>query len=87
MRDLDANILLPFSPDAGKSSNSQDLLNPPPLQIRFLSCELEIGVLEPPLCLLEYRLFKVKRRARTEARTLVTTAAVALLRGWQRGAI
>ena len=34
VRDLDANILLPFSPDAGKSSNSQDLLNPPPLQVR-----------------------------------------------------
>ena len=66
VRDLDANILLPFSPDAGKSSNSQDLLNPPPLEIRFLSCELEMGILGPPLNLMEYRLLKVRRRQKTE---------------------
>ena len=66
VRDLDANILLPFSPDAGKSSNSQDLLNPPPLQLRFMGCELEATLLPAPLNLLEYRLYRVSRRKRTE---------------------
>ena len=66
VRDLDANILLPFSPDAGKSSNSQDLLNPPPLQLRFMGCELEATLLPAPLNLLEYRLYRVSRHKRTE---------------------
>ena len=66
VRDLDANILLPFAPDEGRSAVAEEMLNPPPEQMRFMSCSLERSTLPPPLSLPEYRLFKVSRKRRVE---------------------
>jgi len=66
VRDLDSDILLPFSPESMGTSTSQELLNPPSEKLRFLSCYLEKSWLPPPLSLLEYRLYRMHRRKRVE---------------------
>ena len=66
VRDLDANILLPLAPDEGRSAIAEEMLNPPPAQMKFMSCSLERTTLPPPLSLPEYRLFKVSRKRKVE---------------------
>ena len=66
MRDLDANILLPFAPEEGRSAVAEEMLNPPPEQMRFMSCALERTTLPPPLSLPEYRLYKVSKKRKVE---------------------
>ena len=66
VRDLDANILLPLAPCEGRSSIAEEMLNPPPAQMKFMSCSLERTTLPPPLSLPEYRLFKVSRKRKVE---------------------
>ena len=38
VRDMDLNILLPFAPEEGLSSVAEEMLNPPPEQMRFMNC-------------------------------------------------
>jgi len=66
VRDLDANILLPFAPVEGRSTAAEEMLNPPPEQMRFMSCSLERNTTPPPLSLPEYRLFKISRKRKVE---------------------
>ena len=66
VRDLDANILLPFAPEEGRSAVAEEMLNPPPEQMRFMSCALERTTLPPPLSLPEYRLYKIGRKRKVE---------------------
>jgi len=66
VRDLDANILLPFAPEEGRSAVAEEMLNPPPEQMRFMNCALERSTLPPPLSLPEYRLYKVSKRRKVE---------------------
>jgi len=66
VRDLDANILLPFAPEEGRSAVAEEMLNPPPEQLRFMTCALERTTLPPPLSLPEYRLYKVSKKRKVE---------------------
>ena len=66
VRDLDANVLLPFAPVEGRSTSGEEMLNPPPEQLRFMSCSLERSVTPPPLLLPEYKLHKVSRKRKVE---------------------
>merc|ERR1719424_742753 len=53
VRDLDANILLPFAPVEGRSTAAEEMLNPPPEQMRFMTCSLERNTTPAPLSLPE----------------------------------
>jgi len=66
VRDLDSNILLPFSPDASNAATSQEMLNPPTDQLQVMTCVIEEAMLPPPLSIPEYHMYKVKRKKRQE---------------------
>ena len=66
VRDLDSNILLPFAPEDGRSASAEEMLNPPRQSLHFMSCALERSTLPPPLCLPEYRLYKVSAKRKVE---------------------
>ena len=66
VRDLDANVLLPFAPEEGRSTVAEEMLNPPPEAMRFMTCALERTTLPPPLSLPEYRLYKVSKKRKVE---------------------
>ena len=66
VRDLDASILLPFSPDEGRAASSQEMLNPPASTVRIMSCTIEESMLPPPLSIPEFHMFKLKRKKRVE---------------------